>query len=98
MTDDAARAPKKSRRFFYIRVGVLLFVLFVVVLYAIRDLRSRGARRDWDKTLDVAIVLVHVAGTEAPPEAALDALRDRKEALEARLGAELQRHRGSSAP
>ena len=38
-----------------IRVAVLLLVLFVVVLYALKDLRSRRGRNHWDRTLDVAV-------------------------------------------
>ncbi|AKV02576.1 hypothetical protein AKJ09_09239 [Labilithrix luteola] len=44
--------------FFRIRVGILLTILFFVVLYAVRDFRSRNARKDWKTTLDVAVVLL----------------------------------------
>jgi len=83
---------KKSRTFFYVRVAILLSILFVVVLYAVRDLRSRRARKDWDRTLDIAIVLIHVEGSAAVDADAIRALNDRKDALEQRLASEARRH------
>lgn len=94
-TEDEAKATakaKRKRRFFLIRVSFLLFVLFIVVLYAVKDLRSRRGRNAWDHTLDVAIILVHVNGqTPVDPEA-LRALEARVPALEDRLRAEAERH------
>jgi len=90
--DDEAKARRK-RRFFLVRVSILLFVLFVVVLYAVKDLRSRRGRNAWDHTLDVAIVLVHVVGTPAVDPAAERALEERIPALEDRLRREAERHR-----
>lgn len=89
-----SRAPSdtRKRRFFLVRVSILLFVLFVVVLYAVRDLRSRHARNDWERTLDVAIVLVHVDGRSAVEPNAVRAVYDRVPALEERLRAEAERH------
>lgn len=81
------------RKFFFVRVGILLFILFLVVLYAIRDVRSRRARNEWKAPVDVAIVLVHVTGTDAPEEEAIIAFRDRVPALADRLAAEAVRTR-----
>lgn len=82
-----------KRKFYLARVGVLLFVLFLVILYAVRDVRSRRARNDWNVPVDVAVVLVHVAGTEAVVPEALQAFRDRAPALEDRLADEARRIR-----
>jgi hypothetical protein len=95
--EAAQRKKKLKRRFFLIRVSILLFILFVVVLYALRDLHSRRARKDWDKTLDVAVVLLHVNGTTAVDPEAIRLLKDRSDSLEQRLATEAQRHRGPSA-
>lgn len=73
-------------------MSLLSFVLFVVVLVAVRDVRSRRGRTTWDATLDVAIVLVHAPGAEPVSETSIDALRERAPALEARLGSEMERH------
>ena len=81
-----------KRRFFQIRVAILLFVLFVVILYAIRDVRSRRARNAWERTLDVAVVLVEVEGRGRLDPGAGVALQDRLVALEDRLRAEAERH------
>jgi len=82
--------------FFYARVSVLLGVLVVVVAYAWHDVRSRRARKAWDHTLAVAVV-VSFDGPVDP--AAFDALRARAPALEDRLAEELHRYRpGAPAP
>ncbi|MBX3264064.1 MAG: hypothetical protein KF782_30615 [Labilithrix sp.] len=91
-------AAKKSRRFFHVRVALLSFVLFVVVLIAARDVRSRRARTDWDRSLDVAIVLVEAPGAAPVSDAAVQALRERAPALEARLAEEMARHGRTAAP
>jgi hypothetical protein len=93
--DDTDRARRK-RRFFLIRVSVLLVVLFVVVLYAVRDYRSRSARNDWSHTVDVAVVLVHVDGTATVDASLIAALQARAAVLEDRLQAEARRHRRDS--
>lgn len=89
---------KARSRFFYARVSILLGILVVVVLWAVRDVRSRRARTDWSATLDVAVVLVHVAGQRPVTEPSVRALRARTPALEQRLAAELLRHRGAGPP
>lgn len=90
-TEEEAKA-KRKRRFFLVRVSILLFVLFIVVLYAVKDLRSRRGRNAWDHTLDVAIVLVHVSGQTPVDPDALRALEEHVPTLEARLQAEAERH------
>lgn len=87
----------RSKRFYRVRVAILSFVLFVVVLYAIRDFRRRGARNEWQRPVEVAIVLVHVEGTTAAEDAAVQAFRDRASALRDRLSVEARRH-GAIAP
>ena len=88
-------APSRSRRFFYIRVGVLLTVLAGVLLWAWRDVRQRRARNEWDHTLTVAIVLVRL---ERVDDAAIAALRAQLSPLEDRLAAELTRYRPGAPP
>jgi hypothetical protein len=89
--DPGQGAPKpRSRRFFYIRVGVLLAILVGVLLWAWRDVRSRRARNEWDHTLTVAILLVRL---EPIDDVAITALRKQLPALEDRLSAELARYR-----
>ena len=80
---------QRSRVFFHLRITFLLGVLVIVVLFALRDVNRRHARTDWTKTLTVAIVLLR-RGPVDP--AAIDKLRDRVHALEARLTDECRRH------
>ena len=87
--DDHARKPRRSR-FFYVRVALLLALLFGVLLWAWRDVRSRRARNDWDHTLTVAIVPVRV---ERVGDKSVAALRARVPAMQDRLSAELERVR-----
>lgn len=82
-----------SKRWFRIRVGVLLAVLVGVVLWAVHDQRSRRGRNDWDHTLEIALVLVEAA--PVPPDA-VDAVRARVPALEERLTSELRRRRADA--
>lgn len=81
-------------------MSVLLAVLAGVLIYAWRDVRERRARNDWDRTLEVAIVLVRVDSARAPVSpAALRHFAARVPALEARLQAEEERYRaGAPAP
>lgn len=75
--------------FFRIRVAILLCILFFVVLYAIRDFRSRQARKDWKATLDVAVVLLRAGPVD---DEAVRAVRARAPSLADRLGTEMQRY------
>jgi hypothetical protein len=77
-------------RFFKIRVTILSSILAIVVLYAIANIRSRRARNDWQRPLNVALVIVR----EGPVDpTAIDALRARMPLLEAKLAEEMHRHR-----
>jgi len=75
-------------------VTFLLAVLGVVVAYAIHDVRSRHARKAWDHTLAIAIVIIRNGAVD--PDS-IGALRDRMPALAARLESELHRY-APSAP
>lgn len=86
-TPPASAAP--SRTFFRVRVGLLLALLFGVLLYAARDVRQRRARNDWQRTLEVAVVVVRRGPTT---HGAVEALRARLPALSDRLYAESRRH------
>lgn len=89
-------APRqRSRRFFWIRVSVLLAILFGVSLYAIRDYRSRHGRKDWNRTLEISFVVVRAGPVSAD---ALEALKQRVPALEAQLATQMQRYRKSALP
>lgn len=89
-SEETSKKAPRSRRFFFIRVGVLLTVLAGVLLWAWRDVRQRRARNEWDHTLIVAIALVR---TERVDDTAIAALRAQLPALEDRLSAELNRYR-----
>jgi hypothetical protein len=79
-----------GRFFFHVRVWALSSVLLAVAVWALLEVRSRRARRDWDHTLSVAVVILQLSPLD---EAALPALRDRGRTMEARLASELQRYR-----
>src|SRR5207237_6230291 len=65
----------------------------------IRDTWTRRERLAWDHTLDVAVVLVHVTGTEPVDETAATALATRADALATKLAGEQRRYRqGAPAP
>lgn len=85
----------RSRRFFYIRVAVLLAILGGVLLYAWGDIRQRELRTDWTRTLRVAVVLVPL---EALDERAVNTLSARSKALEEQLAVEMQRYRQGARP
>jgi hypothetical protein len=84
-----------SRRFYYVRVGVLSLVLVGLLVYAARDRLQRNARREWQRPLSVALVLLQSG--EVDP-AALELLQQRVEPLEAVLEAEFARHGGDFRP
>ena len=84
-----------SRRFYHVRVSVLSLVLVGVLAYAALDRARRSARRDWQRPLSVALILLQ----EGPLEpAALDRLQRRVTALEAVLEAEFARYGGDFRP
>jgi len=86
---------QRSRRFYLLRVAVLLSVLGAVLLYAYHDVRERHLRTDWRRTLTVSLVVV----PEGPlDEEATKALEQRSVALEARLAREMARYRQGPPP
>jgi hypothetical protein len=87
----AAGSP--GSRFYYARLTLLLALLFVVVTYAIHDVRSRHARKEWDHTLSVAIVVIRHGAVD---DGSINALRDRAPALASRLESELHRYAPSA--
>ncbi len=80
----------KARR---IRVGVLLAVLAAVLAYAALDRHRRLRRKEWLEPLPIALVVLRRGQVD---DDAIAALRSRLPALEAQLGAELQRHRATA--
>lgn len=84
-----------SRRFYYVRVSVLSLVLVGLLVYAALDRARRSARRDWQRPLSVALILLQEGELEA---AALHELQQRVEALEAVLEAEFARYGGDFRP
>ncbi|MGZ6091399.1 MAG: hypothetical protein ACXWUG_05215, partial [Polyangiales bacterium] len=71
-------------------MGVLLSILVVVVLYALANVRSRRARNEWKRPLNVAFVLVRDGSVDP---AAISAMRDRAMVLQEKLAEELRRYR-----
>lgn len=88
----------RSRLFFRIRVGILLTILVGLLLFWWGDARSRAARNDWSRTLDVAIVLVNTGPAGAGGATLEPALRDRSKALADVLDGEMRRYREGSPP
>jgi hypothetical protein len=74
----------------------LLSVLALVALYAAHDVLGRRGRTAWQRTLNVALVIVEDGRVS---RSAVDALRARVPVLEQRLNEEFQRYRpGRLAP
>jgi len=98
---DHARCPKcsaaqrRSKRFYLIRVSVLLTILLGVLLYAWLDVRSRRARIAWERPLQVGLVVVR-AGPVATE--ATDSLRARLPMLQSRLSEAFSRYRSGGVP
>jgi hypothetical protein len=88
--------PPASRRLFYrVRVAILLLVLACVTLYAVGDYWTRHARRDWQRPLDIALILLE-RGPLDP--VALAAFETRIPELERALEAEFRRYEGTFRP
>jgi hypothetical protein len=85
-------ATTKSRRFFQVRVTLLLLVLAGVVLWAGNDWWRRRERKAWRRPLRVALVLVE---REPLPSELSRALASRGFELERRLNREFLRHGGA---
>lgn len=75
---------------FRIRVTVLLALLALVLAYAWRDRAAREERTRFERTLNVAVVLVEAAPVDPK---ALIVLRERTRELERRLADEFHRYR-----
>ena len=82
------------KKWFWIRVSLLLAVLVIVSLYAWNDARRREARNEWTRTLEIALVVVRDGSVSAP---AVNALASEKTTLEATLARQLARYRSSPA-
>jgi hypothetical protein len=88
--------PPASRRLFYrVRVAVLLVVLAIVLLYAARDYWARHARRNWQRPLDIALILLERGPLDPVALAAFEA---RIPELERALEAEFRRYGGNFRP
>jgi hypothetical protein len=75
---------------FRIRVSVLLALLALVLVYAWHDREARRGRNGFERTLDVALVIVEAAPVDP---SALALLRSRVRELERRLTNEFHRYR-----
>ncbi len=80
----------RRSRFFYVRVTILLATLVVTIGWAAKDRADRRARKDWDHTLAIAVVVLRDGAVDP---AAIDALRQRLPALGDRMQQELHRYR-----
>jgi hypothetical protein len=74
-----------------LRLGVLLAMLAITLVWAFREVRSRRARTEWQRPLEVAVAFVQLGVVDAR---ALEALRGRFPLLESRLAAEYHRYGG----
>src|SRR5688572_32209593 len=81
---------KKLSGFARIRIALLSSILLLVVLYALHDVLRRRERSGWERTLDVALVLVD-DGASRP--SAFASARARVPELSARLAAAFSHYR-----
>jgi hypothetical protein len=86
MTAEGARSLASR-----VRLRVLLGLLVATVCWAAYEVRSRRARTEWQRPLEVAVAVVQLGAVDP---SALVALRARFPALEARLRDEYHRHGG----
>ncbi len=84
------RRAARRRRWFRLRVAVLLAVLAVVMAWAAADGARRRARTRWERPLRIAVVLLRHGEVD---DDAVAALIERVPALAARLREEAARHR-----
>jgi hypothetical protein len=87
-------AGRASKKWFAVRVTVLVAVLAIVALYAWRDVARRKERTEWKRTLDVAIVIVRDGAVNAE---AIATLRTETRELEAALARQFARYRDTPA-
>lgn len=85
------KSPTARRIFFRIRVSVLLLVLLGLVVWGVLDRQRRVVRTEWERSLDVAIVLIQ--GPTVSEEAFVR-LKESLPRLELRLSGEFMRHVG----
>jgi hypothetical protein len=85
----------QKKRFYRFRVAVLLTILAGVVVYAALDYVQRHARRQWQRPLHIAMVLLE-SGPLDP--VALHTFQGRVQQLEAVLEAEYERYGGAFRP
>ncbi len=78
-----------------LRVGALVAILVVVAAWAGGVHRIRSSRVQWDRPVEVAVVLLSPTGIDAMR---VSRLRDGLGELEARLSAEFARYRGGGTP
>jgi hypothetical protein len=84
------------RLFYVVRVGLLLSILTMVSLWGLHDYAGRRERLDWQRPLEVALVLVQQGPLDA---ATLHAFRSRIPYLEQQLTREFSKYRqGTAAP
>jgi hypothetical protein len=84
-------APSARGRFYRARVSLLLTILAGVLLWAGTDCYQRRARTNWQRPLNVALVLVE---REPIKPRTVYLLNDRVHELERRLASEYKRHDG----
>jgi hypothetical protein len=90
-----ARRRARSRRFYAIRVGVLLAVLGGVLIYAAKDYSARHQRRSWRRPLEIALILLERG--EVDPDA-LARFEARVSELELTLARQFARYGGKLTP
>jgi hypothetical protein len=87
-------AERTRTKWFVVRVTLLSAVLAIVALYAWRDVVRRKERNDWNRTLDVALIVVRDGSVS---DGALEVLRSERRALEAALARQFARYRARPA-
>lgn len=85
----------RARQFYLARVAVLLAVLLAVIVYAVRDHSARRERLEWQRPLQIALVLLARGELDSDALARFEA---RVPELEAALEREFRRHGGEFRP
>lgn len=91
-----SRLARFWRLFFVVRVGVLLGVLCVLLIYGVNDYVGRQERLQWERPLDVGLVLV--LQRRPLDEVTTRAFRERANYLEQQIGREFSKYRPGAAP
>lgn len=92
---DCWSAARRKRRFMVLRVGVLLSVLAGVSSWALATRTDRAERRDWNRTLKVAFVVVASSDVDAED---VEAIEGAARAMEGLMEAEFERYGGELVP